>query len=140
MPDMKLTRDKIDLLVNGPRDERVYACSRSFFLFAAYFTKFFQFRPAPFHEQFYEGFEHLVAGVLKEAAWIAYRKSAKTSIAKIGLAWIIARKQVIDALRHNGEDVSHWGERLYINVNSYAKANAESILIIGGVCLLLITS
>ena len=27
-----------------------------------------------------------------------------------------------------GEDVSHWGERLYINVDSYEKANAESIL------------
>ena len=35
--------------------------SRSFFLFAAYyFTKFFHFRPAPFHEQFYEDFEALV--------------------------------------------------------------------------------
>ena len=43
-------------------------------------------------------------------------------------SWLIARKQVIDALRDNGEDVSRWGERLYINVNSYDKANAESIL------------
>ena len=65
---------------------------------------------------------------MKEAAWIAYRESAKTSIGKIGLTWLIARKQVIDALRHNSEDVSGWGERLYVNVNSYDKANAESIL------------
>jgi hypothetical protein len=129
MPDMKLTKEKIDLLANGTREERMYATSRSFFLFAAYyFTKFFQFRPAPFHELFYEDFENLVAGALKEAAWIAYRESAKTSIAKIGLLWIIARKQVIDALRHNGEDVSHWGERLYVNVDAYDKANAQSIL------------
>jgi hypothetical protein len=129
MPDMKLTKKKVDLLANGTREERMYATSRSFFLFAAYyFTKFFQFRPAAFHKLFYEDFENLVAGALKEAAWIAYRESAKTSIAKIGLLWIIARKQVIDALRHNGEDVSHWGERLYVNVDSYAKANAQSIL------------
>jgi len=126
---MKLTKEKIDLLVNGTRDERVYACSRSFFLFAAfYFTKFFTFKPADFHEAFYEDFQHLVIGTLKEAAWIAYRESAKTSIAKIGLSWIIARKQVIEALRNSGEDVSGWGDRLYINVDSYDKANAESIL------------
>jgi hypothetical protein len=30
---MKLTADKIDLLLNGTRDERVYACARSFPLF-----------------------------------------------------------------------------------------------------------
>jgi len=35
---------------------------------------------------------------------------------------------MIDALRNNGEDVSHWGERLYINVDCYDKTNAESIL------------
>jgi hypothetical protein len=126
---MKLTQEKIDLLFNGSREERVYACSRSFFLFAAYyFTKYFTFRPAPFHELFYQDFQELVTGTVKEAAWIAYRESAKTSIAKIGLTWLIARKQVIDALRHDGEDVSHWGERLYVNVDSYDKANAESIL------------
>jgi hypothetical protein len=27
---MKLTKEKIDLLVNGTRDERVYACAKSF--------------------------------------------------------------------------------------------------------------
>jgi len=35
---------------------------------------------------------------------------------------------VIDALRDAGEDVSGWGERLYLNVDSYDKANAESVL------------
>jgi hypothetical protein len=46
----------------------------------------------------------------------------------MGLAWIIARKQVIDALRKQGEEVSHWGERLYVNIDCYDKSNAESIL------------
>jgi hypothetical protein len=46
----------------------------------------------------------------------------------MGLAWIIARKQVIDALRKQVEDVSHWGERLYVNIDCYDKSNAESIL------------
>jgi hypothetical protein len=35
---------------------------------------------------------------------------------------------VIDGLRKQGESVGHWGERLYINVDSYDKTNAESIL------------
>lgn len=126
---MKLTKEKIDLLLNGTREERIYACSKSFKLFAIfYFTKYFSFRSAPFHDDFFDDFEALVTGELKDAAWIAFRESAKTSIAKIGVVWIIARKQLIDALRSQGEDVSHWGERLYLNVDSYEKTNAESIL------------
>ena len=81
-----------------------------------YFTKYFTYQPAPFHEDFFRNFEDLVIGNVKDAVWMAFRESAKTSIAKLGLAWIIARKQVIDSLRAQGEDVSHWGERLYINV------------------------
>src|SRR6266550_643278 len=126
---MKLTKDKIDLLLNGTHEERVYACAKSFKLFAIfYFTKYFTYQPAPFHDDFFQDFEDLVTGKLKEAAWVAYRESAKTSLAKIGLTWIIARKQVIDSLRKEGEDVSHWGERLYLNVDCYDKNNAESIL------------
>jgi hypothetical protein len=107
----------------------MHACSRSFFLFAAfYLTSYFTFKPAPFHKLIYQNFQHLVTGSAKEAAWIAHRDSAKTSIFRIGLVWLIARKQVISALRHNGEDVSAWSNRLYMNVDSYHKANAKSIL------------
>jgi len=35
----------------------------------------------------------------------------------MGLTWLIARKQVIDSLRNQGDDVSHWDESLYINVD-----------------------
>src|ERR1051326_2735699 len=105
---MKLTQEKIDLLVNGTREERTYACARSFKLYAIYyFTRYFSYRSAPFHDDFFQDFEDLVTGKLKEAAWIAYRESAKTSIAKMGLAWIIARKEVIDRYREEGYDVSH---------------------------------
>src|SRR5689334_15983946 len=108
---MKLTQEKIDFLLNASREERIYACARPLKRFAVYyFTKYFSYQPAPFHDDFFEDFQALVTGELKDAAWIAYRESAKTSIAKIGLAWIIARKQVIDPLREQGEDVSHWGE------------------------------
>src|SRR5919109_5257998 len=113
---MKLTKKKIDLLLEGSRDERVYACAKSFFLFRVYyFTKYFTFKPAPFHYDFDDDVQDLVTGRLKEAAWLAYRESAKTSIAKMALCWIIARQQVIAALRNSGEDVSAWGERHYVN-------------------------
>lgn len=126
---MKLTKEKRDLLVNGTRDERKYACAKSFKLFAIfYFTKYFTYRSAPFHDDFFDDFEALATGVLKDAAWIAYRESAKTSIAKMGLTWLIARKQVIDELKKAGEDVSGWMPRLYVNVDSYDKENAEAIL------------
>ncbi len=126
---MKLTKEKIDLLVSGSRDERVYACGKSFTLFKYYyFLKYFTYKAAPFHEDFDQDLEDLVYGRVKDVGWIIYREGSKTSHAKIGLAWLIARKTVIDELRAQGTDVSHWGERRYINVDSYDKTNAESIL------------
>jgi hypothetical protein len=69
---VKLTKEKIDLLTNGTREERVCACAKSFHLFALfYFTRYFTFKPAPFHEDFFRDFEDLVTGKLKEAAWLA---------------------------------------------------------------------
>lgn len=127
---MKLTKDKIDLLLNGSRDERVFACAFSFKMFAIYyFTRFFSYTPPAFHDDFYQDFEDLVYGRIKDAAWVAYRESAKTSIgANMGLAWIAARKVVIDDLKAKGENVDHWGLRKYVNVDCYDKANAENIL------------
>lgn len=127
---MKLTQEKIDLLVEGTREDRIYACSKSFKLFAVYyFSRYFRFRLAPFHDDFYDDFEGLVYGRIKEAAWVAFRESAKTSIAgSMGLAWIAARKVVIDALAAQCENVDHWGVRRYVNVDCYDKANAENVL------------
>jgi hypothetical protein len=111
------------------RKKRGSACSLSFFLFAAFYCiKYFTFKPAPFHELMYQNLQDLATGSAEKAAWITDRERAKTSIAKIGLVWLIAQKQVSDALRHNGEDLSAWGNRLYIDVASYDKANAESVL------------
>ena len=108
---------------------RVYACSCSFFLLAAfYFTCYFNFKPAPFHKLIYQNFQRLVAVSAKEAARIAYRDSAKTPIVKIALVWLIRRKQAISALRHNGKNVSARGNRLYIRHDPYDKANAQGIL------------
>lgn len=127
---MKLTKEKIELLTNGTRDERIYACARSFKLFAVYYyAHYFRYKIAPFQDEFYQDFEDLVYGRIKEAAWVGYRESAKTSIgANMGLAWIAARKLVIDALKAKGENVDSWGVRRYVNVDCYDKTNAENLL------------
>src|SRR5258705_13614199 len=115
---MKLTKEKIDLLLNGSREERVYATAKSFKLFCIfYFTKYFIYQPAPFPDHFFQDFEDLVYGRVKDAAWLAYRESAKTSIAKMGL-YVAYRTQADhrqSALA--GEDVIALGERLYVNVD-----------------------
>lgn len=127
---MKITQEKIDLLVNATRDERVYLTAKYFKLYCIYyFTKYFTHRAAPFHELFYKDFEDLVYGRITLAAWIAMRDSAKTSIAgTMGLSWLAARKVCIDELREHGENVDHWGLREYVNVDCYDKENAENIL------------
>src|SRR4051794_3054284 len=69
---MKLTKEKVDLLVNGTRDKRVYACARPFKLFALYyFTQYFSFKAAPFHEYFFQDFEDLVTGKADSGVWLA---------------------------------------------------------------------
>ena len=103
--------------------------TRSFALSATLtFTHYSIFKPAAFHELMYQKFQDLVIGSAQQAPWIAYREGTKTCIAKIALGLRIVRKDVIDALRHNGEDKGTWGDWLGINAGSDDKANAESIL------------
>lgn len=109
---MRLSKAKIDLLLNGTPDQRKYACSKSLLLFAVYyFSEYFTYRIPEFHYDFYDDAEALANGTMKEAAWIAFRESAKTSIAKIFLVWLIAYKY-----------------KKYINVDSYDKENSERVL------------
>lgn len=126
---MKLTEEIIDILETSTGDERAYFTAKYFFAYAiAYYSQYFTHPFAPFHEDLFQDFEDLVYGRARNAAWVIFRAGAKTSIAKIGLSWIIARQSVINKLRSQGENVDHWGERRYINVDSYDKENAESLL------------
>lgn len=59
----------------------------------------------------FEDLGGLMDGRLREVAWIAFRESAKTSIAKGFLCWLMVYKK-----------------RAYINVDSFDKENAERIL------------
>jgi phage terminase large subunit-like protein len=105
----KLALDKV---INGTQAERIYLCEKDFSLFLCYyFTEYIKYPFAPFHYEMFDDIKGLISGKYREIAWIMFRESAKTSISKIFLVWLIAYKK-----------------RLYINVDSFSVTNAERIL------------
>ncbi len=101
-----------EIIRTGTKAQRIYACGKSFPHFAYYFfTEYFTYKSAGFHWDFYEDCQKLSDGTLKEAAWIAFRESAKTSIAKIFITWCLL-----------------YGKKRYINYDSYDKSNSEAAL------------
>lgn len=98
--------------MEGTPDQRKFVCGEEFAYFAFYyFFDFFSYAPAPFHWDFFEDCNKLVRGELDEVAWIAFRESAKTTIAKIYVCWLICYKH-----------------KKYIAWDSYDGTNAESAL------------
>lgn len=109
---MKFKKELLEILKNGSQAERLYICEKNLNLFALYyFPEFFVYKPAPFHFDFGKDWIELEKGNLSEAAWIAFRESAKTSMAKIGVIHAICYKK-----------------KRYINWDSYDKANSEAAL------------
>ena len=107
-----MTKQALNKMMNGTKEERVYLGERSFMLFAMYyFSDYFVYPVADFHKDFNNDLHDLVDGNIREVAWIAFRESAKTSYAKLFVIWLIAYKK-----------------RFYINVDSFDKENAERIL------------
>ena len=102
-----------NLLVNGSPGARKDICEQEpMYFFIYYFPEYFNYKIPPFHYDFYEDIKNLASGKLDEAAWIAYRDSSKTSIAKIAFAvWLIAFKK-----------------KRYINWDSEDSTNSEQAL------------
>lgn len=107
-----MTKEALLRCIEGTKEERVFLCENSFLLFALYyFQEYFQYPIADYHKDFSTDLHDLVEGKIKEAVWIAFRESAKTTFAKLFIVWLIAYKK-----------------RRYINVDSFDKENAERIL------------
>jgi len=101
-----------EILKGRDKDARKYICEQELPYFAIYyFPEFFTYDIAPYQYLMYDDVMRLAAGELKEVLWAMYRESAKTSIAKLFLAWCICYRK-----------------KRYINVDSYDKANAEAVL------------
>jgi len=107
-----VNKEALQKCINGTKQERKYLVERDFNLFFLYyFLEYVKYPFAPFHFEMFSDIKDLMGGGIKELAWIAFRESAKTSISKIFLLWLIAFKK-----------------RSYLNIDSFDKENAERIL------------
>lgn len=107
-----INKQALDKVINGTKDERKYLCEKDFSLFMCYyFTEYIKYPFAPFHYEMFQDVKDLMDNKIREVAWIMFRESAKTSIAKIYLVWIIL-----------------YAKRKYLNVDSFSVVNAERIL------------
>lgn len=108
----KLDGGLANSVFNGTPEERYYVCEKSFALFCHYyFLDYFVFDTPNFHWEFFNDCEKLANGQLRDVAWIAFRESAKTTIAKFFVIWCICYKK-----------------KKYIAWDSYDGTNAESAL------------
>ena len=107
-----INQQALQQVISGTRDQRRYLCEKDFSLFFSYyFLEYIKYSFAPFHFRMFQDVEDLMSGKYREVAWIMFRESAKTSIAKAFLTWLICYKK-----------------REYINVDSFDKENAERTL------------
>jgi hypothetical protein len=107
-----MTKDALAKCIDGTKEERVFLCEHSFGLFCLYyFSDYFKYSLAQYHYNFFSDCHDLVDNKIREVAWVAFRESGKTSIAKLFIVWMIA-----------------YEKRKYINVDSFDKENAERIL------------
>lgn len=107
-----MNKQALEKIITGTKAERTFLCEHSFGLFCIYyFSNYFKYALAPYHYDFFQDAHDLVDNKIREVAWIAFRESGKTSIAKLFVIWQIVFKK-----------------RKYINVDSFDKENAERIL------------
>ena len=92
--------------------ERRYILENDFLhWFTYYYVDYVKCPFAPFHYEMFDDVSKLTSGIYREVAWVMFRESAKTSIAKGFITWLICTEK-----------------RKYINVDSFDKENAERML------------
>lgn len=108
-----IREEAIDAMLTGPDRQRKLLAEESFGLFAVYYFKdYFKYSLAPYHFEMIDSLEKLQEGKeIRELAFIMFRESAKTTLAKLYVIWLITFKK-----------------KLYINVDSADKENSERIL------------
>jgi len=107
-----MTKEALSKMIDGEPKERRFLAEHSFGIFCVYYFKeYFKFSLAPYHYDFFQDCHDLVDNKIREVAWIAFRESGKTSVAKLFVVWLIIFKK-----------------RMYINLDSFDKENSERIL------------
>lgn len=106
----KVSPEIIEILCKGTREQRKFICEQEFAYFCLYyFAEYFEYICAPHHWDFFEDGKRLANLDINEAAIIAYRESAKSSIfGTMHVCYLILFKK-----------------RRYINWDAEDKGNAE---------------
>lgn len=108
----KINKELIEHVLTCSSAERRYIFENNFLAFFIYvYVDYIKYPFAPFHYEMFDDVDGLISGKYREVAWVAYRESAKTSIAKGFITWIICTKK-----------------KNYINVDSFDSENAERML------------
>lgn len=108
----RINQKALDIVINGSKEERHFLVERDFSLFFAYyFVDYVKYGFAPFHFDLFDDVHDLLSDKLRELLWLIFRESAKTSIAKALILYLIVFKK-----------------RRYINADSFDKENAERVL------------
>ncbi len=108
-----ITESALKQMIEGTRDQRYFLAENSFGLFAVYyFSNYFEYGLADFHYEMMSNLERLTeTEQIRELAFIMFRESAKTTLTKIYVMWLVV-----------------FNKRRYINVDSFDKENSERIL------------
>jgi len=109
---MAINRELIEYVLKATPEERRFIFDNDFLSFFIYnYIDYIKYPFAPFHFEMFDDVKKLIKGEYKEVAWVMFRESAKTSIAKGFITWLICANK-----------------RKYINVDSFDKENAERML------------
>lgn len=102
----------LEKMITGNRNERVYMAEQEFALFAMYyFAEFFVYKIPDFQWKLYRYLNELTRGKFTFLLLILFRESAKTTIAKIYVVYLIC-----------------YQKKRFINWDSFDKSNAEAAL------------
>lgn len=109
---MTINTKVIEFIQTATSAERRYVLENDFkHWFIYYYIDYIKYPFAPFHYEMFNDISRLMDGTYRELAWVMFRESAKTSLAKGFITWMICTNK-----------------RKYINVDSFDKENAERML------------
>src|ERR1035437_7801491 len=109
---MELNKELMDHIVACTPSERKYLVKDNFlYFFIYYYIDYVKYPFADFHYEMFQDLQDLVSGKIRELVFCMFRESAKTSIAKGFITWIVCTEKY-----------------KYLNFDAFDKENAERAL------------
>jgi hypothetical protein len=109
---LRINKKALDYALTGTPSERKYILEQNLAMwFAYYMVDYIKYPFAPFHYEMFDDLHKLLNGTYREVAWVMFRESSKTSLAKGFVSYLICTNQ-----------------KRYLNFDSFDKENAERAL------------